>query len=485
MKKSPLFLPAVTFIVGIVVGDHTGSTAVWWAMLSVSAVAVLATWREATLQSLAILLCMASLGGVRSSSVRQQHDRVTWPDGTVRFQAVVVSEPVEKPKTVAVDVVMVSNGRRVKCYVAKNDRSRRLQIGDRLQVSSHVERLQEWRRGSFDYRLYLEVHGFSGQTFVWADGWQLLSPSWEGISAWERLKLHFLCYRHQLLQRYRQSGIEDEEFAVVAAMTLGDKSAMTQELRDVYAVSGASHVLALSGLHLGIIYMLLSMLVMGRRFRFVAQALVVLGIWSFALLVGLPASVVRAAVMISVYALLSLLGRNRMSVNALALAAIFILLVSPDSLFDVGFQLSFAAMLAILTVQPLLERLVRREWLFDHPVVRWLWGLTTVSLAAQVGTAPLVAYYFGRFSTWFLLTNLIVIPATTAVLYVALASLLLPVLTVVLVRIVGWLDSALSYIAALPFASIEGLRPSALQVAMLYVIIVALFMIVMKYDEHI
>ena len=483
-QSAPLAMPGVLFVVGVVLGDRMGTVGLWWLLLGVALVVVGICRRKPMLQSAALLLAMASLGGVRSSSVRQSHDRVAWSDGFVRYEAVVVSEVTEKPKTMAADIVIAQGGKKLKCYVAKDDRSRRLRIGDRLLLTSRIERNGDWRRGSFDYRRYQEVHGFAGRTYVRAADWQLLPRSVEGLSWLQQLRLAFLNYRHTLLERYRQMGADDEEYAVVAAMTLGDKSAMSSELRDVYAVSGASHVLALSGLHLGIIYMVLSLLVVNRRFRLLSQVLIVTAIWAFALLVGLPASVVRAALMISTYALLSTIGRRRMSVNALALAAICILMVSPDSLFDVGFQMSFLAMLAILMLQPLFERVVQREWLLDRPVVRWLWGLTTVSLAAQVGVAPLVAYYFGRFSTYFLLTNLIVIPSATLILCLAPVALLLPVAGTVLFRVVGWLNAVLSFIAErLPCASIEGLRPSVLQTVLVYVIIVSTYLILIRYDK--
>ena len=379
-QSAPLFVPAVALVVGIVAGDRLGGCPWWWLSLAVVAAVALLSHRWPRLQSVAILLCMVALGGVRGSTARQSHDDVVWPEGSVNFsyEAVVVSEPVQKPKTVGMDIVIAQRSQRLKCYIAKDGRSQGVKIGDRLQLCSKIEGNSGWRQGLFDYRRYLEVHGFSGQTFVRASDWQLMEPSWQGLSLWQQMRLRFLCYRHTLLERYRQLGAEPEQYAVLAAMTLGDKSAMTKELREVYAVSGASHVLALSGLHLGIIYMLLSLLVVSRRFRAVTQVLIVLSIWAFALLVGLPASVVRSALMISTYALLSLFGRGRMSVNALSLAAFCILLVSPDSLFDVGFQLSFLAMLAILLLQPVFEKLIRRKFLFEHPVVRWKQAVNSI-----------------------------------------------------------------------------------------------------------
>ena len=267
---------------------------------------------------------------------------VVWPQGDVCYEVVVVSEVAEKDRTMGMDAVIVGSGHKLKCYVSKDGRSRQLQVGNRLQLTSRIEPNSNWQHGNFNYRRYLEVHGFSGQTFVKANRWKRKADSWKGLSLWQRVKLHFLCYRHSLLERYRLLGVSDAEYAVLAAMALGDKTAMTKDLKEVYAVSGASHVLALSGLHLGIIYVLLSMLVPGRRFRMVSQLLIVLSIWGFVLLVGMPVSVVRAAVMISICALLSIFHRNAVSLNSLSLAVICILLANPASIFDVGFQLSFA-----------------------------------------------------------------------------------------------------------------------------------------------
>lgn len=478
-------MPALSFMVGIAVGSRWDNTVVWWLSVAVALVFLAVVRQRASWASLSLLLAAAAVGGLRSSMVSQSHRQVTWPDGYVSYEGIIVSEVSERPKSMGMDVVIAGNGRKVKCYVAKDADSRRLKIGDRLLLTSRIERNRDWRQGTFDYRRYQEVHGFSGQTFVRSGDWQRQQPSWQGLPVGWRLRLHFLCYRHQLLERYRQMGAADDQYAVLAAMTLGDKSAMTSELRQVYAVSGASHVLALSGLHLGIIYMLLSLLVVNRRLRLLSQVMIVTAIWAFALLVGLPASVVRAAVMISLYALLSLAGRNRMSVNALALAALCILMVNPDSLADVGFQLSFLAMLAILLLLPLADRLVPRHRLQDYPLLRWLWGLTTVSVAAQVGVAPLVAYYFGRFPTWFLLTNIVVIPTTTLILCLALAALLLPAVGSALLWTVGALNTVLTFIAvSLPCASIDGLHPSVLQTAMAYVIIVSVYFILTRYDDH-
>ena len=300
------------------------------------------------------------------------------------------------------------------------------------------------------------------------------------ISRLDRSKTYFLEKRNELLERLSDHGVDGSVYAVVAAMTLGDKSQLTNELRKTYAITGASHILALSGLHLGIIYTLLSLLLSRRRWWIVSQVVIIVCIWLYVFLVGMTVSVVRSAVMITVYALLSLGHRDKMSVNTLAFAAIVMLLFNPLSLFDVGFQLSFLAVLAILLFYPLFEGVWPQPFLMDHRVFKWLWTMLSVSCAAQIGVAPLIVYYFGRFSCFFLLTNLLVVPAATLILYLSLVVLLIPSLAYLLIYMVDTLNHLLTWVATLPGVSIEGLHPTLLQVSMVYVIIMAVYLLLRR-----
>ena len=246
----------------------------------------------------------------------------------------------------------------------------------------------------------------------------------------------------------------DDEYAVLAAMTLGDKSALTKELRETYSVTGASHILALSGLHLGIIYLLLFRLTLGRKRFWLSQVAIILSIWAFAFLTGLSTSVVRSATMISIYALFSVGGRHRSPVNILCFTAI----------------VSFSAVLAILLLMPLFESFFPEHYFEGRPLQHYIYNMVGLSVAAQVGVAPLIAFYFGRFSTYFLLTNFIVIPAATMILYGALLVVMIPSLAPVLLGFVGILNKALGWVSQMPCASIDGLHPSVLQICLLYVV---------------
>lgn len=266
---------------------------------------------------------------------------------------------------------------------------------------------------------------------------------------------HMLSHRMRLIAELQN--LPDVPFAIISAMTLGDKSALSSATREVFNTTGAGHILALSGLHLGIIYMVLSFLVRNYQWRMVSQILTLLAIWTFAFLVGMTPSVVRSAIMLTVYGLLSLGYRRNMSVNVLAFTAIIMLIAQPHALFEISFQMSFIAVLSILLLYPLLYGLISEQWLMEHRLVRWLWGMTAVSITAQMGVAPLIAYYFHHFSTYFLLSNFVVIPCAYLILIGTLLFLLthFSIIATFLSLVTDFMYQSLQWIASLPFAIIE------------------------------
>ena len=190
--------------------------------------------------------------------------------------------------------------------------------------------------------------------------------------------------------------------------------------------------------------------------------------------------------MLSVLSVGIVLSRGRASLNTLSLAAIVMLSADPMSLWDIGCRLSFMAVLGILLFYRFLFGLVPVR----HRLTRALWGMTVVSLTAQVGTAPLVMYYFGRFACYFLLTNTIVVPAATIIVYGAVVMLLtMPVPVVgkavaaVLIAVAGVMNRTLALIASLPCASIEGISVSPVQVAGMYILITAAAIFVFYFDH--
>lgn len=292
----------------------------------------------------------------------------------------------------------------------------------------------------------------------------------------KQAKQRMVEYRQQLLEQY-QKDLSPEAYSIVAAMTLGDRTSLSSETRQAFNITGAGHILAISGLHLGIIYMVISFLVRGRRWRVAAQILTILLLWTFAFLVGMMASVVRAATMLTIYGLLSLGYRRGMSINVLAFTAILMLVAQPDALFEISFQMSYLAVFAILLIFPMLYHIIPAHWLMEHRFIGWMWGMTLLSLSAQIGVAPLIAFYFHRFSVYFLLANFVVIPCAYLILIGGLLLLLTSwsLIAKELILVVNGMQTALSAIATLPYASIEGLYPSLLQTILIYILIASIF----------
>ena len=439
---APLLPLAVALAAGIALGTALPAfpSAV---LLAVAVVLTLLAGRWPLVQSVGLCVCVLLLGMLIAPG---EEERL--PDG-VWTEAVVASTPSERPKTLMTELLLPATGEQRRCYIWKDERSRQIAVGQALTVCLR-----------------------DGQ-FIARDGWHLGGDGFNQLSHWQRLRIKAMKIRGVLAERLHLLDSNDQAEAVLAAMVLGDKSALTREQRDTYSVSGASHVLALSGLHLSIIYLLLTRLTLGRRRFWLMQVLMVLAIWAFALLTGLSTSIVRAAVMLTIYALFTLGKRHHAPLGVLSFTAIVMLLISPRSLFDVGFQLSFAAMLGILLLTPLFERWVSPAWMMSHRPVKWLYGLVAVSIAAQIGTAPLVAYYFGRFSTWFLLTNIVVLPLAALILYAALTALVFPTLVGIGLWLTRAMNTILGWIQSLPFSSIDGLHPTMLQVTMYYVVVIA------------
>lgn len=419
-----------------------------------------------------------------------------WPDEPVAVRAVVTDVPQDNGRTVACGMEVLSavgkdgecgaDGRRIQVYMQPSAEALSLRPGDGLWFVAVV--CSPANRGNpdeFDYVAWLRRRNVTGVVGWLASGrWRaeaLTQVERQRLSGWFRLRVRALGWREELVELYRKAGLQGEELAVVSALTLGDKRELTKELRDVYSMAGASHLLALSGLHLGILLSLFNLFFLRRlrynRWYFPGVAGAFLFIWGYTFLAGLPASLVRAASMYSLLLAATALGRRTLSLNLLSLAVFLMLLVNPAYLFDVGFQLSCAAMAALLTLAPRLSGLyqARHRWL------RPVWHTFAAGVAAQAGTAPLIAFYFHLFTPWAPVAGLAALPLTT---FLVAASPLLWVCGRLCpqwelpVRIItgtvglqnGWLDWAASW----PAARWENLYPSPGMVAALYLLLLSL-----------
>ncbi len=481
----PVLRLVVFLVIGIVIGDAlygVVSVHVWFAAFVCATVSTLLVERFCMLQSALIFVCFVLIGACLTVN---KLDTVTvgWPAEKIEYDAVIVSPPQVSAKIVKCDMVIVDKERpyKVKASIYNANDALNLKVGDGIHACSLLNEPRNFLGSDFDYRSYLLNHGFVGTTFIYADEWYVAAVDLTTLSVLERAKLSALAYRDKLLERFKLMDIDRQDYAVLAAMTFGERVTMSEEMTDDYSVSGALHVLSLSGMHLGIIYAMLLLLFMKRRRLVLVQVLIIIAIWSYVVIVGLPVSAVRSAIMLTVYSFVCLLNRNNVSLNALSVSAVIILIDNPLCLYDVGFQMSFVSVLFIIVFYKPIYNILPQQ-VSNLPLLNFIWSMSVISIAAQLGVAPLVAFYFGRFSCYFLLSNFIVVPASTIILYGVVILLCTgwwhwcqDILSSVLATTVRLMNEGVSYIASLPGSSIDGIRINIVQVFMFYVFVFALY----------
>ena len=391
----------------------------------------------------AVVSCFMFLVGAFLTGHAWKEVKVDWPSEKKAYRAVIQESLQEKPKTYQVPVEI--DGKEVRLYLPKDSLSASLLPGDGLLVYARIEPPKNREEGqTFDYARFLYYKGISGTAYVPADAWRKTDECTD-----THLKTKTLLLRERILEKYRQWGIGTEQMPVLSALTLGHKGSLEKETREAYSVAGISHVLALSGMHVGIIWLLLDVLLRPLskvRLKWLKSVLVISALWAFAFVVGLEASVVRAVLMCMLLEMGRLSGSKPFSMNTLAIAAFFMLLYRPFYLFEVGFQLSFVAVLSILVLYPLFYH----SFQIKNKVGRWTWGVLCVSMAAQLGTAPLVMYYFSSFSVYFLMTNIVAALLVPVIIYGAVLMIVtacIPELQGIVVKLLNGCVKALDGIA--------------------------------------
>lgn len=513
----PMFRYAIFIIIGIVLGDFFANfvdVRMWLLVLGLLVAGGIVTEKKhPQVCSVMILLAIAALGAFRLSLSELGRFVFEEPWSGVEARMVVATEPVVRGKVLqfeglAYDVknVEVANGTRMRLSVLRDTITKRyedIHIGDGIAAKIDVTPLENWHRldSHFDYMRWLHVRNISCRAFVPIGKWEKEEWRKEDIGIFETMKLKALVFRQKILERIEWTGMEHDAFAVATAMALGNKGALTTELKEEYSISGASHVLALSGVHLFIIYMLLTMFVRNRRI--VGSMVLIALIWGYVLLTGMPISLVRAAGMLTIWEVLQMFDKKQKSLNVLGFTACVMVMVNPQSVWDVGFQMSFASVLAIISLKGAFKDIMPEKWKYKNKkerkrqtkteqrmygVLRKGWMTVAISLSAQVGVMPLSAYYFGRIPLLFVATNLVVMFVISPIVGLTMLMALLCAVDVlmdlpgggatywlgaVLNWMVGRLNAVLGWIAGLPFASVEGVDVGLGMLVLIYALIIA------------
>lgn len=496
-QRYPFLRLLLPLIAGILCGDrHPSLLPVAWSLVAAGGLCVTyVLTREHRLRmwfGVAVFACIAFLGH-QVMSLHLLRVRYDFPDRAVVWDVRLADGPEEKPGSLlfradliascgedeAVDTLCpLPRPLRVLLYFPKDSAAFRLKQGHRL-LARTVPNLPASRGNpdEFDYARYLLMHGISGTAYVPSGQWLVA-----GYDSRRTLLQAAAACRAKVVGLYRNLGFRGDELAVLSALTIGERQELSDEINQTYITTGATHVLSLSGLHIGFLYALFYALCapLWRKkagLKPWLMLVVVLLLWAFAFITGLESPVVRSVIMFSLLALSTLRPDKPITLNTLTATAFLMLVCRPEWLFDVGFQLSFLAVAGILLLHP-----VFRSWCpGSNRVMRYVWGLFSVSVAAQIATAPLIVFYFSRFPTHFLLTNLWVVPLVSLVMYAAVILLLLtpfPALQGLWASVLQWMvatqNHVLQRIEHLPYASIEGLWTNVWEILLFYLCVLLL-----------
>ena len=428
-------------------------------------------------------------GGI---SVVHQRETVQydWDGEPAIYKGIVESVPEVRGKTfraeVRVDVQRLSNGnwkridRNILLSWMPDSLSKPLACGDSVCFYAKVSYpFSEKELTRFDYGDYLLRKSISGTALAYAGNWRCTGKP-RSLSVSQLAKV---C-QQQVVDVYRSWGFDQDVQAVVSALTIGEKTDLTPELKAMYSAAGVSHVLALSGLHVGILSCILLWLFYPLTYlkhgRKILAFLVVCLLWLFAFISGLSSSVVRAVVMYSLYTFASFCSEERFSgMHSLVLAAFLMLIYNPFFLFDISFQLSFTAVFSILAFYPLFSR-----WLcIKNCVLRYVWNTLSLSISAQLGTLPFILYYFGSFPTYFLLANLVVVILAGGILMLTLVALCIasvPMVGSTVMTLLEWCTSVLNestrWVQQLDGSQITSVYLSSSQACLLTAVIICFYL---------
>ena len=333
----------------------------------------------------------------------------------------------------------------------------------------------------FNYKHYLKKQGINQQVYITHQEILLLDESKVSL-------LRFIdAFRVKIQKSLRRYHFTDDELAVMNALLLGQRQEISKQLSDNYSKAGAIHILAVSGLHVGVILLILSLILKPlervNNGKLIKLVLVILSLWFFAILAGLSASVIRAVTMFSAIALGQFFNKRNAVEHSLIFSMFIILLWKPLFLFDVGFQLSYTAVFGIIWIQPVLYQL----WKPNFFIVDKGWQLITVSVAAQLGVLPISLFYFHQFPALFFISNLIIIPFLGVILGLGLVVLVLSYESILPLFLEGFygdvisiLNKVVAFVARQESFLFSEISFSALKMIFSYLLIISGFQLFLK-----
>jgi competence protein ComEC len=342
---------------------------------------------------------------------------------------------------------------------------------DRYLINTKIIRQNAGGIDGFNYGKYLARNGLCGVSYIYSNHLEYLSTAKPSD-----FQQYAYLLRDKLISQFESVGLKGSRLAIISAITLGEKGLLANDVKDAFSATGVSHILVVSGMHVGFLFLLIMWFLRHtpHRRRWLPVVLGLLVLWAYALLTGLAPSVIRATFMFSMMLLFRVLGEKYRVKSALCLSATILIIINPNVLFNVGFQLSYLAVAGIVYFYPLLHKRIST---LKYRPLRWIFSSIAVTISAQILTMPIVIYNFNQFPIYFILSNLFVTAFAPLLFLGGIALLPLSYIPYLGVG-VGWImnyiimifEQIIYFIAAIPFSTLK-IYLSLFEVVCLYGVI--------------
>ena len=329
----------------------------------------------------------------------------------------------------------------------------------------------------FNYKAYLANQHIYEQSFLYPGQYKIIAHN-----AGNAVIAYSLRLREKLVNLFKTNIKDANAAAVASTLILGYKADLSPDVLQAYAKTGTIHVLSVSGAHVAIVFVFisfaLSFLNRSRRGQWIKAVVSIIFIWAYAMLTGFSPAVCRSAIMISMVILGRAGYRNNNTANLLALSAFVLLIYDPLLIADVGFQLSYLAVLGLIMLQPIINNWFRIE----NKYGRKIWYYISASIAAQVITFPLAAFYFHQFPIYFLVSNLFIIIPSELILFSGIVAMLFSwvpffgkAIFWVLENTILVMNKGLTFIEHQPFATVDKIWFTSIECTLLFICVTAFF----------
>lgn len=484
LQRIPFIRISLLFVLGVLI-SHFTPIGDWWlgGLLFLLILGLVLLWKEKhfsaiKIQGLVISLAIL-LAGIFYPN-KASHNRLALSNKKQAFIAEVCQRPLEKSHSYQTILLLknkvIHNPEKVVAYFSKEKFDTTITAGDKLVIHASLQEIADKVNPfDFDYKGMMQNKGIYYSVYLAPGNYQNTG-----------LRIHRVQYaaehlRDKLTMLLYKTNLGQDERAVVSALTLGYRSELGQETMNYFVDTGTIHVLSVSGLHVALVFYILSLLLTplknGKIGSYVFPVIIIICLWTYAFITGFSPSVQRSTVMFSFIIIGNALRRPVNIYNSLTASAMLLILMVPNVLFDIGFQLSYLAIFGIILLQPPLQSIIP----IKNKILKWLWTLFTVSLAAQLITFPLSIFYFNQFSNLFWLSNFIAIPATTLIIWLTFLffmaspiAFISKILADLIQLVTHQMLLLLKWISQQPHAVSDGIVYSQFQTLLLYGLILCM-----------